>query len=62
MCAEQKNRLVDAHQLADHFRTHLRNNGKELCDNQLRNFQQSVEDLGKSKTMGDDLKDGICSL
>ena len=46
MCAEQNTRLVDAHQLADHFRIHLRNNGKELCDNQLRNFQQSVEDLG----------------
>jgi hypothetical protein len=29
------------------FRPHLRTNAKELSDSQLRNFHQTVEDLGK---------------
>jgi hypothetical protein len=34
---------------------HLRNNAKDLCDSQLRNFHQTVEDLGKAKTTRRDL-------
>ncbi|UJR37453.1 hypothetical protein I4U23_030156 [Adineta vaga] len=45
LCNEQMNRLVEAHKLLDIFRSHLRNNAKDLCDSQLRNFHQTVEDL-----------------
>ncbi|CAF4141502.1 unnamed protein product, partial [Rotaria sordida] len=45
ICHEQTNRLAEAHKLVDIFRPHLRNNAKELCDSQLRNFHQTIEDL-----------------
>lgn len=47
ICNEQNERLVEAHKLVDMFRIHLRANARDLCDNQLRNFHQTVEDLGK---------------
>ncbi len=49
ICNEQTNRLTEANRLVDMFRVHLRNNAKDLCDSQLRNFYQTVEDLGKYK-------------
>ncbi|CAM4803210.1 unnamed protein product [Rotaria magnacalcarata] len=45
LCNEQSDRLAEAHKLVDAFRSHLRNNAKELCDSQLRNFHQTIEDL-----------------
>ncbi|CAF5039758.1 unnamed protein product, partial [Rotaria sp. Silwood1] len=45
ICQEQTNRLAEAHKLVDIFRPHLRNNAKDLCDSQLRNFHQTIEDL-----------------
>ncbi|CAF4487048.1 unnamed protein product [Rotaria socialis] len=45
LCNEQSDRLAEAHKLVDVFRPHLRNNAKELCDSQLRNFHQTIEDL-----------------
>ncbi|CAF3855305.1 unnamed protein product, partial [Adineta steineri] len=45
ICNEQTNRLVEAHKLVDIFRLHLRTNAKDLCDSQLRNFHQTIEDL-----------------
>ncbi|CAF1053347.1 unnamed protein product [Adineta ricciae] len=45
ICAEQNYRLADAHKLTEAFRLHLRNNAKDLCDSQLRNFHQTIEDL-----------------
>ncbi|CAF5039288.1 unnamed protein product, partial [Rotaria sp. Silwood1] len=45
ICHEQTNRLAEAQKLVDIFRPHLRNNAKELCDSQLRNFHQTIEDL-----------------
>ena len=40
-------RIVEAHKLVETFRPHLRNNARDLCDNQLKNFHQTVEDLGE---------------
>ncbi|CAF4315796.1 unnamed protein product [Rotaria sp. Silwood2] len=45
VCAEQNYRLVEAHKIVETFRSHLRSNARDLCDNQLRNFQQTIEDL-----------------
>ncbi|UJR08743.1 hypothetical protein I4U23_013000 [Adineta vaga] len=45
ICAEQNYHLVDAHKSSETFRLHLRNNAKDLCDSQLKNFHQTIEDL-----------------
>ena len=49
LCDEQNYRLVEAHKLVDTFRSHLRSNARDLCDSQLRNFHQTVEDLRMKK-------------
>ncbi|CAF1425562.1 unnamed protein product [Rotaria sordida] len=45
LCTEQNYRLVEAHKVVETLRTHLRSNARDLCDNQLRNFHQTIEDL-----------------
>ncbi|CAM2712242.1 unnamed protein product [Rotaria socialis] len=45
LCAEQKHRLIEAHKVAETFRLHLRANAREICDSQLKNFEQTIEDL-----------------
>ena len=46
ICREQTNRLVEADRVIESIRTHLKVNARELCDNQLRDFRQTIEDLG----------------
>ncbi|CAF3934598.1 unnamed protein product, partial [Rotaria sordida] len=45
LCTEQNYRLVEAHKVVETLRIHLRSNARDLCDNQLRNFHQTIEDL-----------------
>lgn len=48
ICHEQSNRLIEAEKVIESIRIHLKVNARELCDNQLRNFHQTIEDLGKT--------------
>ncbi|CAM4836468.1 unnamed protein product [Rotaria magnacalcarata] len=45
LCAEQNHRLIEAHKVAETFRLHLRASARETCDSQLKNFEQTIEDL-----------------
>ena len=48
ICREQNKRLIEAEKVIESIRIHLKVNARELCDNQLRNFHQTIEDLGNS--------------
>lgn len=47
ICQQQTSRLVEAEKLIEPIRNQLRTNARELCDSQLRNFHQNLEDLGR---------------
>lgn len=47
ICTDQTEHLVEAHRLVEIFRPYLRANARDVCDNQLRSFHQTIEDLGK---------------
>ena len=45
ICTEQTEHLVQAHQLVEIFRPYLRTNARDVCENQLRSFHQTIEEL-----------------
>lgn len=45
ICTEQSEHLVQAHQLVDIVRLYLRTNARDVCENQLRSFHQTIEEL-----------------
>ena len=45
ICTEQTDHLVQAHQLVEMFRPYLRTNARDVCENQLRSFHQTIEEL-----------------
>ena len=37
--------MVQAHQLVEIFRPYLRTNARDVCENQLRSFHQTIQEL-----------------